>query len=181
MSTALNKKLRRPLVPAAFPSLAPWIPSSDVTAAARVVRRALAYCGVVEVAKNRGMHIDRWLRWANVPESLILSGNGNWCAAFVGGVLREEGLPVPVDYASCDAWLPFVQADLVPTFGDVILYGPSPTDAQHIGLVVAPKLTVEGNRSWAGASSNNGVAVDIGPILRRDVLGYVPLASFAAA
>lgn len=173
-------KLRRALPPAPFPSLAPWIPAADVSPAARVVRRALAYCGVTEVGQNRGQQIDRWLRWANVPESLILSGRGNWCAAFIGGVLREEGLQVPVDYAACDAWLPFLVPGVVPRFGDIILYGPSPTDAQHIGLVVdAPKLSVEGNRSWAGASSNNGVAVDVGPILRRDILGYVPLDPFA--
>ena len=34
-------------------------------------------------------------------------------------------------------------------------------------------LTIEGNRSFAGTTSNNGVAVDIGPMLRKDILGYV--------
>ena len=47
-------------------------------------------------------------------------------------------------------------------------------DAHHIGVVVRLDpmvLTIEGNRGFAG-STNNGVAVDIGPMLRRDVLGY---------
>jgi len=34
-------------------------------------------------------------------------------------------------------------------------------------------LTIEGNRAYAGTTSNNGVAVDIGPMMRKDILGYV--------
>lgn len=175
-------KLRRALPPAPFPVLAPWIPANDTSARARVVRRAVAYCGVVESAPNRGDPIDRWLRWANVPEAMILAGQGNWCAAFAGGVLREEGLQVPVDYASCDAWLPFVVAGVRPRNGDLVLYG-TPSDAKHIGIVTSDQqgdapLTVEGNRTWGGAG-NNGVAVDIGPLTRRDVIGYIPLEQFA--
>ena len=33
-------------------------------------------------------------------------------------------------------------------------------------------LTVEGNRGFAG-TTNNGVACDIGPMQRKDVLGYI--------
>jgi len=145
----------------------------------------LAYVGVQEVplASNRGVEIDRWLRWANVPESLITTGKGWWCAAYVGGVLREEGLRVPLDYASCDAWLPYLLEGRVPQIGDVVLYGlrkKGKPDAHHIGIVTAltPQLlTIEGNRAFAG-TSNNGVAVDIGPMTRTDILGYIPLVSF---
>lgn len=175
-------KLRRALPPAPFPTLAPWLPADDQSEAARVVRRALAYCGVMETAPNRGPAIDRWLRWANVPESLIEAGRGNWCGAFAGGVLREEGLQAPLDYANCDAWLPYVVPGVRPRPGDLILYG-APSDARHIGIIVSDQpgdtlLTVEGNRSWGGVS-NNGVAVDIGPQTRRDVIGFIPLEPFS--
>ena len=33
-------------------------------------------------------------------------------------------------------------------------------------------LTIEGNRAFAG-TSNDGVAVDIGPPNRKDILGYI--------
>ena len=59
--------------------------------------------------------------------------------------------------------------------GAAILYG-KPTDATHIGIVVRLEpmiLTTEGNRSLAGAVTNNGIGVDIGPQNRKDVIGYV--------
>lgn len=176
--------LRPKLAPQPEPRLAPWLTDATSGARAAVIRRALAYCGVQETPRgsNRGEHIDRWLRWAGVPEALILKGQGWWCAAFVGGVLRESGLAVPLDYASCDAWLPWMTKpkSAGPALGDIVLYG-VPGDARHIGLVVTvdpDPLTVEGNRAFGGMS-NNGVAVDIGPLARPDILGYVPLEPFA--
>jgi len=177
--------LRKKLPAAPFPVPASWLPATTPDANARVTRRALAYCGILEVpaASNRGVEIDRWLRWANVPESLITAGRGWWCAAFVGGVLREEGLAAPLDYASTDAWIPYLAPGHVAEAGDIVLYGLKKNgkpDAHHIGLVVrrTPQmLTVEGNRAFAG-TSNNGVAVDVGPMQRTDVLGYIPLAKF---
>jgi len=179
------KTIRKKLPPAPFPTIAGWLPSATPDAAARVVRRAIAYCGILEVpaASNRGVDIDRWLRWANVPESLITAGKGWWCAAFVGGVLREEGLAAPLDYASTDAWIPYLVPGHVAEAGDIVLFGVTKNgrpDAHHIGIVARRSplmLTVEGNRSYAG-TSNNGVAVDIGPLVRTDVLGYIPLAKF---
>jgi len=52
-------------------------------------------------------------------------------------------------------------------------------DAHHIGLRVRLDpmiLTIEGNRGFAG-TTNNGVAVDLGPLNRKDVLGYFLLRS----
>lgn len=168
-----------------FPTSAPWLDAALSDVRVRVVRRAIAYCGIQEtpLGSNRGFEIDRWLRWANVPELLIEGGKGWWCAAFAGGVLREEGLAVPADYASCDAWLPYCNPERNPVPGDIVLYGVNKnavSDAHHIGIIVADApqiLTVEGNRAFAG-TTNNGVAVDIGPMARRDILGYCKLEVF---
>lgn len=177
MTTTLRR--RKALPPAPFPVIGSWIELPPESPALRVVRRAVAYCGIHELRPNRGEHIDRWNRWANVPESLIEAGKGYWCASFAGGVLREEGLCPPQDYGSCDAWLPYIAKGAKPRPGDLICYG-KPKDLVHIGLVVCdqPLLTVEGNRSWGWGPVNNGWAVDIGPPARHDVVGVCPLESF---
>ena len=43
---------------------------------------------------------------------------------------------------------------------------------QQVGLSERMLVTIEGNRSFAGTASNNGIAVDIGPVTRKDILGY---------
>jgi hypothetical protein len=139
-----------------------------------VCQRANKDVGILEVpiGSNRGVRIDRYLRRAHVPESLITTGRGWWCASQTGAVLIDCGVPVPTDYGSCDAWLPYL--DKKPTIGSVVLYGVR-GNAHHIGIVVrlTPMvLTIEGNRGYAG-TTNNGVACDIGPMNRTDILGYI--------
>jgi hypothetical protein len=103
---------------------------------------------------------------------------------WAGIVFADAGALVPRGFPLTDEWLPHVVPK--PTIGAAILYGlkkPGPVvqwgNAHHIGIVVRlpeggnEMLSIEGNRAFAGAS-NNGVAVDIGPVLRTDILGYVP-------
>lgn len=155
----------------------------------RICQRAMKDIGILEVpnGSNRGTRIDRMTRRAGSPLGSW------WCAIWVGAVYVDCGCLVPSAYAATDNWLPFLRpggAKATPQPGDAILYGlrkKGPVmpdmDAHHIGIVVRvaePQLgqhlmlTVEGNRSFAGTASNNGVAVDIGPMARRDVLGYFP-------
>jgi hypothetical protein len=56
-------------------------------------------------------------------------------------------------------------------------------DAKHIGVIAKcsrsivlpkmPTLTIEGNRGYSGSATNNGLAVDMAPLGRTDVLGIV--------
>jgi hypothetical protein len=153
-----------------------WLTPDNSTPLGRnIVERAFRDVGILEVplGSNRGVRIDEYLRRAGVPESLITSGKGWWCAAWAGAMFADAGAKVPRDYASCDSWLPFVQPE--PMIGAAILYGVR-GNAHHIGIVVrldTDVLTIEGNRAFAGTASNNGVAVELGPLARRDVLGYI--------
>lgn len=160
----------------AWPNIAGWlVPNENCTTVGyAIVQRAFDDVGIMEVplASNRGVRIEKYLRRAGVPDDMIRAGKGWWCAAFVGAVFVDCGVPVPRDYASCDSWLPYVEK--TPAIGSAVLYGVR-GDAHHIGIVVrlSPMvLTIEGNRAFAG-STNNGVACDLGPMLRTDILGYV--------
>lgn len=163
-----------------WPATAGWLVAGQNCTALQlaIVLRAMADVGILEtpLGSNRGVRIEKYLRRAGVPESLITSGKGWWCAAEVGAVFADCGVPVPQDYASCDAWLPYLQQE--PAIGAAVLYGLKKggrADAHHIGVVVRlepMRLSIEGNRSFAG-TTNNGVACDLGPINRTDILGYV--------
>jgi hypothetical protein len=166
--------------PETWPADLGWLvppPSKEANCTAlqyAVAQRANKDVGILEVppGSNRGTRIDRYLRRASVPESLISSGRGWWCASQTGAVLIDCGIPVPEDYGSCDAWLPYLEAKPSPVC--VVLYGVR-GNAHHIGIIVrqAPLvLTIEGNRAYAG-TTNDGVACDIGPMLRKDILGYI--------
>jgi hypothetical protein len=160
----------------AWPAEAGWlVPGDNCTKLGyAIVLRAMKDVGILEtpLGSNRGVRIERYLRRAHVPESLITTGKGWWCGAEVGAVFLDCGVPVPADYASTDAWLPFLEPTA--TIGSAVLYGVR-GNAHHIGIIArrAPMvLTIEGNRGFAG-TTNNGVACDIGPMQRTDVLGYI--------
>jgi hypothetical protein len=166
--------------PQVWPADLGWLvppPSKEANCTAlqyAVALRANKDVGILEVplGSNRGTRIDRYLRRANVPESLIQAGKGWWCASQTGAVLLDCGVPVPADYGSCDTWIPFLEQKPAPVC--VVLYGVK-GDAHHIGIIVrlSPMvLTIEGNRSYAG-TTNNGVACDMGPMQRKDILGYI--------
>lgn len=163
-----------------WPSDAGWLvpngPEANCTPLQyAVVLRALKDVGILEVplASNRGVRIDKYLRRAGVPEELIKAGKGWWCAAAAGAWLLDCGVPVPADYAATRSWLPFVGSKRTP--GAIVLYGLDNVP-HHIGIVARDDdgivLTIEGNRGYAG-TTNDGVAVDIGPMLRKDILGYI--------
>lgn len=177
-----------------WPSPFGWLPAADTPDAQlrlAILERTRLDLGILEVphASNRGPEIDRYLRRAHVPEALIAAGKGWWCAAWAGCMWLDAGASVPADFGSCDAWLPFLEPCSARELatraapGDVVLYGlhkAGRLDAHHIGIVwrTAPLvLSVEGNRGFAG-TTNNGIAVDLGPITRTDMLGIVrPLAA----
>lgn len=177
------------LAPEAWPRLAGWlVPGQNCTPLGySIVDRAFRDLGILEVpnGSNRGTRLDAWNRRAGTPLGSW------WCAIWAGLVWADCGALVPENFSGTDYWLPFVKEGRErarPEPGDAVIYGlkkPGPVvpwgNAHHMGIIVrAPEpvngqqftLTIEGNRGFAG-STNNGVAVDIGPMLRTDILGYV--------
>jgi hypothetical protein len=165
-----------------WPTMVGWLDASNSTQLGLAIcLRAMHDVGILEVplASNRGVRIDRYAKRAGSPLGSW------WCAIWVGAVWADCGAKVPKNYPGTDYWLPHLLPGgpaAKPKPGDAILYGlrkrgpvMKDMDAHHIGIVVriTPMiLTIEGNRGYAG-TTNNGVAVDIGPMARRDVLGYV--------
>lgn len=160
------------LKPVEWPRENGWLDDYNSTELQRkIVARSSLDDGIMEVppGSNRGVRIDAMTRRAGVPLGSY------WCGIWVGAVYADCGVPIPEGYAAVDAWLPFMVP--TPTIGSAIIYGPNRKNGTHIGIVtrLAPiKLSREGNRGYAGDNTNNGLAVDQGPILRRDILGYVP-------
>lgn len=166
----------RKLKPVTWPADAGWlVPGYNCTPLGyAVVLRALKDVGILEVplGSNRGTRIDAMTKRAGLSVSNNPKSPGYWwCAIWAGAVMADAGSLIPEGYPACDSWLPYCTQK--PEIGSAILYGVR-NDAHHIGIVVRLEpmvLTIEGNRGFAG-STNNGVAVDIGPRLRTDILGY---------
>lgn len=172
------------------------VPGENCTATAyNLLLRADRDIGTLEIpnGSNRGTRIDQFMLRGGftVPRNPKTEGV-YWCALAVGAWCADVGLLVPVNYGGTDYWLPYVREGrdkATPQPGDIVIYGLKRNgpvvnwgDAHHIGLmarIAEPQigqfvhLTIEGNRSLAGTASNNGIAVDIGPMTRRDILGYV--------
>ena len=160
-----------------------WLPTGFDSLRLMILERSRMDVGILEEPhnSNRGPRIDRYLRRAHVPEELITTGRGWWCAAWVGCMWIDAGAKVPRDFGACDAWLPYMipaTLETLPTVarpGDAVLFG-VPGDAKHIEIVwrLAPVvLTIGGNKGLGAAVTNNGVAVDVHALTRRDVLGVV--------
>lgn len=172
-----------------WPPIAGWlIPKENCSELGyQIVQRAFRDVGILEVpnGSNRGTRLDRMNARASVPLGSW------WCAVWTGLVWADAGASVPDSFPGTDYWLPYVKEGrekATPEPGDAIVYGlkrKGPVvpwgDGHHIGIVVRarePKLgqnfllTIEGNRGFAG-TTNNGQAVDIGPVVRSDILGYV--------
>jgi hypothetical protein len=159
-----------------WPRTAGWLHEGNSTELGRaIVIRAMADVGILETPlnSNRGTRIDAMAKRAGSPLGSW------WCAIWAGAVFADCGALVPNGYPLTDTWLPYCVKE--PVIGAAVLYGlkkKGPVvawgDAHHIGIVVRLEpmvLTIEGNRGFAG-TTNNGVAVDIGPMNRRDILGY---------
>lgn len=169
-----------PRKPDPWPAPFDWAKGLDPLRLA-ILERSRMDVGILETAPNRGERIDRYLRRAGVPESVITAGSGYWCAAWAGCMWIDAGAKAPRDFASCDAWLPYAipctLADLpkLAQPGDAVLYGVE-GDARHIGILwrLAPfVLSCEGNRGLGGGKTNNGVACDVDRVTRTDVLAIV--------
>lgn len=164
------------LKPDMWPAEAGWlVPGYNCTPLGyAVVIRALKDVGILEVPlkSNRGTRIDAMTKRAGLAVHKDKNKPGYWwCAIWAGAVMADAGSLIPSGYPACDSWLPYCTKKQ--EIGSAVLYGLR-GDATHIGIVVRAEpmvLTIEGNRGFAG-TTNNGVAVDIGPMLRTDVLGY---------
>lgn len=151
-----------------------------------VIERAMKDLGIVEDANrpNRSARIDEYCRAVHIPEHLITTGKGYWCAAAVSAWLRECSLPVPgkVGSGSCDTWMRWAMETKrwtkTPSAGALVIYG-VPGDARHIGLVIRNDhalLSVEANTTVEGAFERDGTAVALKRITKQDpLLGYCSL------
>lgn len=172
-----------------WPRMLGWlVPGDNCTQLGyQICERAMRDVGILEVpnASNRGTRIDAMAKRAGSPPGSW------WCAIWAGIVWADCGAQVPRIFPATDEWIEHLLpggANAQPQPGDVILYGlkkqgprhPS-MNAHHIGIVVRARetakgqkllLTIEGNRGYAG-TTNDGLAVDIGPVTRTDILGYV--------
>ena len=164
--------------------LAPWL-TDDHSHKRALIERALKDVGVCEepLNSNRGPQVDTYLRNAGVPDSVIKSGKGYWCASALYTWFMESGNldlapPIRLGPASCDVWMKWAidtgRWFKLPVEGSVVLYG-VPGDAQHIGLVVRvhPLIYgVEGNTTAGGSYNRDGAAVDARGVNLSRVLGY---------
>jgi hypothetical protein len=164
LNSALVKRTPKPP-----PRVAGWLTAANSTALERrIVERAFHDLGIIEtpLGSNRSGRIDEWTRRAGLRPPVW------WCAVWAGAVFIDCGCLVPADYPATNAWVKHLKPKGRP--GWAVLYGRNGV-AHHIGIVVRQAtdvtLTIEGNRGYAG-TTNNGVAVDIGPMLRTDIMGY---------
>lgn len=174
-----------------WPGEAAYIDQSTVSALQfRIVRRALRDVGLCEIPKgsNRSTRIDRYLRESGVPDSVIRSGEGFWCAAWAGAVYRDCGARVPLAYAACQNWLNWglKQGTLkkAPAVGAVVLYmsGANRSKTHHCGIVIRVDngytVSIEANTTLNGYS-DNGLFCGIKEVSVDKVIGYVHAAEAA--
>lgn len=153
---------------------APWLEASVPAHSQRIVRRALADVGLLEMppGSNRSPRIDGYLCAVGSPVG------SSWCAAAVAAWWRESGVPVPIaDAGRCAVWESWAHRtgawSDVPREGSAVIYGAGDI-AVHMGVVVrlAPLLlSVEGNTTLTGFGVN-GVAVTLKEVARDRVRGY---------
>lgn len=184
--------------PSPWPALARWMGDPAFTNLQRaIVFRAKHDDGEQEShGANRSPYIDEITKWSGLTPPQY------WCAIVVARWFADAGAKIPDGFPACDNWLPHaVEIDSVSDIekhGAAVLYGkrgagaigrPWPEmradgwDARHIGVIAKctraiqtprmPTLTIEGNRGYAGDGTNNGIAVDMAPLARTDVLGIV--------
>jgi hypothetical protein len=165
-----------------WPGEAAFIDQSTVTPLQfRIVRRALRDVGLCEIPRgsNRSTRIDRYLREAGVPESVIRSGQGFWCAAASGAAYRDAGAKVPLAYAACQNWLNwglrngYLKKD--PVVGALVLYGVG-NKSNHCGIMIRVdngyRISLEGNTSLNGYS-REGLFYALKETALDKVLGYI--------
>lgn len=156
--------------------LARWLPDATPALHRRIVERAIADIGILEMppGSNRSGVIDEYNRLAGVPVGSY------WCASAVGAWWRDAGAPfLPPGYASCDRWMAWARSTGrwtgTPVPGAAVVYG-QPGDASHIGVVIRTDpilLSIEGNTTLGGEYSRNGVAVDLKAVNLTRLLGFV--------
>lgn len=162
---------------AALPLLAPWLPATTDPAVAGIVRHALARVGVCEapLGSNRGPEVDAWNREAGADLAAF------WCASFGSAMWRYAGFPTPGKGKdpSCDELMSWAKEtrrwSAVPALAAFTFYGPKATDATHVSIIVRTSpaiLVVGGNERFGAIASRNGVAVQLRPEERKDILGY---------
>ena len=147
-------------------------PNANCTELQRqIVLRALRDDGIQEtpVASNRGDRIDKYTLRSGSPLGSY------WCGIWVGAVFADCGALVPEWYGATKNWVPFLER--TPSIGSAVLYSSKndPSNSEHIGIVamLSPlRLSIEGNRGYAGSTTNNGQAVDLAPMRSTGIMGY---------
>lgn len=165
-----------------------WLPVQMDSMARLICYEAHHSIGIRESpsGSNRGPQIDQWLRESKLPESVIVSGKGYWCAAWAGAIWKKAGFQaLPAGYYDCDVLWRWARQtgrfNKVPAYGAMVLYGKTtPPDAHHVGIVLdtaLPVMTAEGNTTVQGSTfERNGTAVALKIIDAADpVLGYIHL------
>jgi hypothetical protein len=162
---------------APLPLLATWLPATTDAAVAAIVRHALSRVGVCEapLGSNRGPEVDAWNREGGADLAAF------WCASFAAAMWRYAGFPTAGKGKdpNCDALMGWAKAtgrwSALPALGALTFYGPKPTDATHVAIIVRTSpaiLVVGGNERFGAIASRNGVAVQLRPEERKDILGY---------
>ncbi len=112
--------------------------------------------GQAEVPGSK--HNPLILRWWKAIRAPFVDDETPWCAAFVGGLLEEQGIQSS-RAASARSYLQWGQPLVMPALGAVAVFArpPSPWTG-HVGFVNG--VTPEGNLLILGGNQGNRVRVD---------------------
>lgn len=134
----------------------------------RWIRIARAYIGQREIkGKNHNPLIVKW--WKDI-KAVFRDDETSWCGAFVGGVLREAGLPIVENGAAARSWLKLKVKLDKPAVGCVVVFWRGNVNgwSGHVGFVVGRDR--HGNLMVLGGNQSD--AVNIKPFPLHRVLGY---------
>lgn len=131
----------------------------------RWLDHARKYIGLTEISGKS--HNSKIVEWWN---GLFRDDETPWCGAFVGGVLRECGMPVVKGFAGARNWLKHGVELNKPAYGSIVVFwrGKRSGWSGHVGFVVGRDKA--GNLMVLGG--NQGNAVNIKPFSTDRVLGY---------
>lgn len=129
---------------------------------------ARKYIGLKEIPGKH--HSPTIVRWWGLLKSGIRDDETPWCGAYVGGVLREDGLSVGKGGAAARSWLDAGSVLDKPAFGCIVVFwrGKKSGWSGHVGFLVG--VDKRGNLMILGG--NQGNMVSIKPFPRERVLGY---------
>lgn len=129
--------------------------------------KAATYIGLAEIkGAKHNPKILQW--WKDIGASWYKDDETPWCGAFVGGVLKEVGMPVVPNGmgASALAWNSFGVKLTKPAVGCIVVF--TRNGGGHVGFVVGKDKY--GNLMVLGGNQSDGV--NIKPFAMSRVTGY---------